>query len=282
MSGFHTFLCVLTVAVGNVDLAIPVYRTDLTFATRVEAVSDEILDPDAPAFELLPTYVKSGTLPLTWLVASFFAVSAIAHLGNATLWYAYYNRNMAICRVPSRFAEYFVSASIMILILAYQTGVREYMLLLCITALVATTMPYGYLTELIALPDSPEGWKRPLWERTAPYWLGNLPQLAAWVAIIVGFYDQDYSTNANVDANTNDNTNDNASPPWFVYLILWLELFLFFSFGAVQIWQQLRPPAEYYKGEIAYQFLSLGAKGLLGGILLSQVLVLSAFEDAFV
>merc|ERR1712028_190005 len=41
------------------------------------------------------------------------------------------------------------------------------------------------------------------------------------------------------------------------------------------------PPAKYYQGEIAYMWLSLFAKGVLGLLVLSNVLVLGSFTDIY-
>jgi hypothetical protein len=262
MSFFHFGLMAITLAIGNIELSISIYSTNLTFSRTNSTLTN------MPAFDLIPYYNElDATLPLTWLVACFFLTSALAHIGNATLWKTYYERNLERCRVPTRFIEYFISAGIMILILAYNSGVREYMLLFAVTMLVATTMPYGYLTELIAIPQSSSTWSRPLNDRLMPYFLGHFPQLSAWIIILVGFYDQQYDTD--------------TGPPWFVYLIIWAELGFFFSFGAVQLLQQIRPPALYYKGEIIYQFLSLISKGILGSILISNVLILSKFDELY-
>lgn len=263
MGLFHAGLVACTLVLGNRDLGVPIFASDLTFR-----LNNQTTDPTLPRFELLPSYRQLGfDAPLTWLVACFFLASATAHLGNATLWRRYYERNLGRCRVPSRFIEYTISATIMILIIAYQIGMRDYGCLLAVGGLIASTMPFGYLTELIAEPCDAQTWLRPRAERLVPYWLGNLPQAIAWLVIVLGFYDQSYPA-------------DNG-PPVFVHAILWTEFVLFFSFGAVQLWQQYRPPARYYRGEIAYQFLSLIAKGILGAILISQVLVLSSFGEAF-
>ena len=70
-------------------------------------------------------------------------------------------------------------------------------------------------------------------------------------------------------------------PPDFVYAIIWSELVFFFSFGGVQLWQQCVRPSRYWRGEVAYQLLSLLAKGVLGSILIFNVLMLSNFDEIF-
>ena len=64
-------------------------------------------------------------------------------------------------------------------------------------------------------------------------------------------------------------------------MIVWSQLVLFLSFGAVQLWQQASPPSMYFRGEMAYQVLSLACKGTLGGLLLANVLVLGDVAETF-
>lgn len=49
----------------------------------------------------------------------------------------------------------------------------------------------------------------------------------------------------------------------------------------MQLVVSLRPPAKYYQGEIVYMWLSLLAKGVLGLLVLSNVLVLGSFTDIY-
>ena len=69
--------------------------------------------------------------------------------------------------------------------------------------------------------------------------------------------------------------------PAFVYGIVFGELLIFWCFGLVQLVVSLRPPSKYYQGEIAYMWLSLFAKGVLGLLVLSNVLVLGSFTDIY-
>jgi len=49
----------------------------------------------------------------------------------------------------------------------------------------------------------------------------------------------------------------------------------------VQLVVSLRPPSKYYQGEIAYMWLSLLAKGVLGIVVLSNVLILGSFAEIY-
>ena len=77
------------------------------------------------------------------------------------------------------------------------------------------------------------------------------------------------------------NIDPTDSVPWWVHLILWVELALFFSFGAAAALAQWSTPDRFYRGELLFQVLSLVSKGLLGILLLSNVLMLSRFEDIY-
>ena len=48
-----------------------------------------------------------------------------------------------------------------------------------------------------------------------------------------------------------------------------------------QLVVSLRPPSKYYQGEIAYMWLSLFAKGLLGLLILSNVLILGSYTEIY-
>lgn len=256
LSIFHTAFMVVTLTAGNLDLSIPVYGSNITF--------QENSNGTIPRFELIPNYYKASSLYLTYIVAGFFACSALAHCGNALLWRPFYESQLSKCRVPTRWIEYFVSASIMILVIAFNAGIRGYLLLIAITMLMASTIPYGLLTELYSTPLSDTQWCESVFLRLLFHMLGYIPQLSAWGIILLNFY--------------NDTGSD---PPSFVYVIVWAQLGLFFSFGFVQFVQILRYPKYYYQGEIVYQILSLVSKGLLGSLLLFNVLVLGSFDEIF-
>lgn len=261
MSAFHTGLFVTTLVVGNHDLTVPVYKTDVTVERY--NTSANLTGDDRP-WRLIPSYVESGSFHFTWATASFFALSALFHLLNATLLRTYYLTSLSKCLSPTRYTEYFFSAAIMQLLIAYTLGVRERMLLVSSAVLVAITMPFGYWCEERARPRTPALWDRSFAYRISPWFLGHVPQVAAWAIVIVHFYDED----------------DNEAPG-FVHAILWGELVLFFSFGFVALAQQLFPPSEFWRGELAFQVLSLVSKGTLGGLLLANVLMLSNFADLY-
>lgn len=258
---FHTALAVVTLALANRDLAGPVYKTVLDFVPR---------DPDdeAAGWDLVPSAAPAGELPLTWLVASFFLLSALFHTLNATVLRETYLNALADCRTPTRWTEYFFSASVMMVIVAYTLGVRDRAVLLAIAALVGTTMFFGHWTEVAARPTPDgKGWTTPLAVRLLPWLWGHVPQSVAWFLVIWQFYD--------------GAANPADTAPAFVHVILWSELVLFFSFGGAALLSQCVPPRRFWQGELAFQVLSLVSKGLLGTLLLTYVLMLSRFEEIY-
>lgn len=257
MSFFHLMFALATSGAGNMDLNIPVYDTTLTFSPAT----------NTSGFDLLPTYTSSGTLELTKLAALFFLLSAIAHLGNGFIWPKFYFKYLEKAQSPTRWIEYFFSASVMMLSIAYTSGIRGYTELNCIFWLVATTILFGWLQEVINRPaEGKDEWQLDIVSRSQAHFLGYIPQLAAWYSVLYTFL--------------SSASGGCTGPPNFVYLIILGEAVLFFSFGIPQLYQILSPPSRYVIGEYIYQLLSLLSKGLLGMILLTNVLLYDRFEDA--
>lgn len=256
MATVHAALATVALIVGNPELRIPLYATDLEFLEGNATLEEGL------AYELVPRYARYTSLPVTWVTVAFFVCSSTAHAGNATLWRGFYERELAQCRSTTRWVEYTLSAPLMMLLIAVAAGVREYTLLVALAGLIGATIPFGYVTELIAETDG-KTWARPLRVRLMPHIAGYLPQTVAWACLLAGFYDE----------------TDDDSPPAFVHAIVWSQLALFWSFGVVQLWQQLSPPAVYARGELGYQFLSLASKATLGGLLLANVITLDNADE---
>ena len=102
--------------------------------------------------------------------------------------------------------------------------------------------------------------------RATPHLLGYIPQCGAWFILLWMFFDR---------------PEDAPEPPMFVYALVLTELVLFFSFGGIQLYQQLSPPSKYIRGEVAYMVMSFVAKGSLGAILFTNALFMSNFECIF-
>lgn len=270
MFAFHTILATTTLALGNPDLSVPLYRTSLSFEVRLNgtfvAVTPETRPDDIDAFRLQPYLEERGALLLVPCTAAFFLLSAVFHLLNATIAWSFYVRMLERCYTPTRWIEYTLSAPLMFVLIAYGIGLRGRGEFLATTALIATTMFFGAWVEREARPASLTRWTRPFAHRVSPWILGHLPQVAAWLVVILQFYDNGWESDR---------------VPWFVHVILWGELVLFFSFGAASLLSQWNEPRYFYRGEVWFQVLSLVSKGLLGILLLTNILMLQRFEEIY-
>ena len=261
---FHTILATVTLVVGNNDLTVPLFKTRIDF--RFMNGTGEMSNETARPWEIVPVYEESFSLPFTWLVAVFFILSATFHLLNATALRSLYLGCLEACYSPTRWIEYTLSAPVMIVLISYTLGIRSQEVLLAQFVLVMITMPFGFWVEVVSRPKNQDEWKGGLLYRLYPWFIGHIPQIAAWVLIVATFY---------------DGMDQVDRAPWFVHLILWTELVLFFSFGAASVLSQWYAPRFFYRGELLFQVLSLVSKGLLGLILLTNVLMLSRFDDLY-
>jgi len=275
MSIFHGVFAAITLIVGNTDLRVPVYGSGVTLI--VGGTNGTNVGTDAEdGFALKPDFSERATwLYLTFATACFFLLSCVFHLGNALLWRKPYFRALAQGYAPFRWIEYAFSASVMILILAYTSGTTTLPVLVSLFGFTAITMSFGHLHEVICRPKSLEEWAvSSTLERLQAHIIGYVPQCFAWALVIAQFLE------AGGESAT-DSRGDKSQMPSFVYAIVFGEVLIFWCFGLVQLVVSLRPPGKYYQGEIAYMFLSLFAKGLLGLLVLSNVLVLGSFTEIY-
>lgn len=273
MAAFHMTFVIATLSLATPNLTVPVYRTSLqfeillpngTFVVQHEDEFDDVVN--TTVFRLTPYYEETGSLHLTMLTVAFFLLSSLFHTLNATLLNDFYLRELRHCRTPTRWVEYSFSAPVCFVLIAYGMGVRSQGTLLATAGLICATMPFGMWTEVMARPVSQDRWASPLWVRLLPWLAGHVPQVIAWTVILLQFYDNGWNI---------------GRVPDFVHAILWSELALFFSFGAASLVSQLMPPRRFWYGEIGFQILSLVSKGLLGGLILGNVLMLSEFDEIY-
>lgn len=277
------------------------YKTNLTWV-RLS------VDEGDSSFEMIPTYEKNQDLPinLLWLSFSFFMLSSLAHFCIWVLikkeWSLFgltYCQYLRSGQQPLRWIEYSISASIMSIAIAYTAGIRGTYEIAMIFTLMFCTMTYGMGCELLSgvegyssKPRVPETgylrnfyhsmtaidreppkniaiqWVQPSFtKRILPNLVGYVPYIVVWVVIL---------------SNYTENTKKYKSqiPAW-VDLIVYGQLIVFTSFAVVSVCQQLWPPHQYWRGEVAYVFLSFFSKGFLGFVLAFSVLRSATFEEAF-
>ena len=177
------------------------------------------------------------------LVASFLFVSAIAHFSLSTFGYTWYVDHLKRGTNPARWAEYAISSSIMIVIIAMQVGMFELSTLMLIFSLNATMNLFGWMMELHNQTTKKTDW--------TAFMFGCFAGIVPWIVIGIYFFGAVL--------------RDTASVPTFVYLIFPI-LAAFFNIFALNMVLQYRAKgrwADYLFGERVYIILSLTAKSTL-------------------
>jgi heliorhodopsin len=181
-------------------------------------------------------------LPFGPAVAAFLLLAAIDHgLMAAPRVVDWYERNLAAETNPARWWEYSVSASLMIVLIAMLTGIRDVTALIALFGVNAAMILFGLLMERMNRPGSPVDWR--------PFVYGSIVGAVPWIAIAVQL----------------GHGASEADVPGFVLAIFVTLFVLFFSFAANMALQYLRvgPWRDYAFGERMYLVLSLVAKSAL-------------------
>jgi Heliorhodopsin len=181
-------------------------------------------------------------VPFGPAVAAFLFLAAIDHgLMAAPRVVRWYERNLAAETNPARWWEYSVSASLMVVLIAMLTGLRDVGALIALFGANAAMILFGLLMERVNRPGAPVDWR--------PFAYGSLIGAVPWLAIALQL----------------GHAEAEADVPGFV-LAIFVSLFvLFFSFAANMALQYLRvgPWRDYLFGERVYLVLSLVAKSVL-------------------
>jgi hypothetical protein len=183
--------------------------------------------------------VVFGHVSMALLVATFFALSALAHFAIAGPRWASYVARLSRQQNPYRWVEYSLSSSIMIFAVAQLTGIEDVAALVALVGVNAAMIGFGWMQEKYETPGT----------GMEPFWLGCAAGVVPWVAIGIYLFAPGASNHA----------------PGFVYGI-YFSLFVFFNcFALVQYLQYKRVGrfANYVVGERLYITLSFVAKSLL-------------------
>ena len=172
-------------------------------------------------------------------IAVFLALAALDHLLTGTLLRGRYEADLRAGINRFRWMEYSVSATIMVVLIAFYNGITGIDAVIGIIGANVAMILFGWLQEAM----NPPGRSR---TTMAPFWFGCVAGAAPWVAILV-------------------NTVGADTVPGFVYGII-VSLFVFFMSFALNQWLQYREIgrwADYAYGEKVYLVLSLVAKTAL-------------------
>jgi hypothetical protein len=182
-------------------------------------------------------------LPIGLAVAIFLYLAAIDHLIVASPWVRpWYERNLARGINYVRWWEYSLSASLMTVLIAMLSGIRELTALVAIFGAGAAMILFGLLMERGSRPGRDADW----W----PFYLGSAIGVVPWVAIGIQLIRSEVET---------------GMVPGFVFAIF-VSLLLLFATFPINMWLQYRrigPWRDYLFGERGYIVLSLTAKSAL-------------------
>jgi len=202
------------------------------------------LEFQADAQRLEPVLEPWTTIQLSYLVAAFLLISALAHLLIATVLYDSYVSYLERGMNPYRWYEYAVSASVMIVVIAMLAGVWDLGTLVALFSLVAVMNLMGWMMELHNQTTEKTDW--------TAYIIGSFAGIVPWIVIAITILSTVVGS-------------DGGGPPDFV-LAIYASLFVFFNLFAINMVLQYRETwkwQDYLFGEKAYIVLSLVAKSLL-------------------
>ena len=216
------------------NLSLPVFASFL----RSDPVQAQAA---APASELFALAIGPA-------VAVFLALAAIDHLVVAApRVHHWYERNLGRHVNYARWIEYSLSASIMIVLVAMFTGIRDIAALIAIFGVNTAMILFGLLMERQQEPGAAD------W---SAFWFGSVAGVVPWIAVTIYLF------------------GGPDRPPAFVYAIVAVEFLLFCSFAMNMVLQyrQIGPWRDYLVGERTYLLLSLTAKSLLAWLIFANVL----------
>ncbi len=194
------------------------------------------------------TQVQLFSIPLAWVIASFLAMSAIAHGVAGWPLRARYEGWLARGMNPLRWVEYSFSSTVMIVAIAYLSYIRDVPGLVAIAGCNIAMILFGWSMEAAneGRRDNPD-WKH--------FIFGCVAGIAPWI----GIFSILLAYGAQPDLPSG------AGIPAFVYVIV-ATLFVSFNVFAIVMVLQYRRIGrwhDYLAGEKTYMVLSLVAKSLL-------------------
>lgn len=236
--GFLHLVQGIFMIIASNDTTYPIFTNFLSFNTDSMSLS--------PQPELLYE-LRFGPA-----VAVFLLISAVAHFYLATVGYPRYVRDLEKKMNPTRFYEYALSSSLMIVLIGMLVGLWDLGALILIFGINATMNLFGIMMEYHNQYTQKTNW--------TSFIFGCFAGILPWVVIAIYFYGS---------VNSSD-----AKPPDFVYAIV-PTLFVFFNIFAINMvlqYKQVGRWKDYLFGERFYIILSLTAKSVLAWIIFAGTL----------
>ena len=184
-----------------------------------------------------------------------------------------------------RWADYTLSSSVMIVVIAAVTGVSDVFILSGIAIVQAFLMVLSFLMEVLLIEEdvSRKSMGKTMFYGAVLVYLGQI-----WAPIFGQFYYRPDKT-ITIDTSAGIETFSTASPPAWVNVVVWGLFVLFSCFGAVMYWFLVinsdRTPNRMLRQDLTYMTLSLTAKTVLhwtlyAGISSRTDMVFNNAEDA--
>lgn len=207
-----------------------------------------------PGTALSPVEVVR-TVPVGPAVALFLLLAAADHLLMAApgIW-PWYAANLRRGINYARWAEYSVSASVMIVLIALVGGVSDVAAVVAIFAANTAMIFFGLDMEIFNRPGQRVNW--------TPFLLGCVVGIVPWLLVVYQLVGSEARA-------------PGEGVPTFVYGIIVSLFVLFNSFALNMVLQYRRvgPWRDYLFGEKAYIVLSLTAKSLLAWQIFANTLI---------
>jgi Heliorhodopsin len=195
--------------------------------------------PEGPPGTRVPNSEEMFDVPVGLAVAVFLGLAALDHLLTATVFKKVYEDDLRRGINRFRWLEYSVSATIMIVLLSFYSGITNINAIVAVIGANVAMILFGWLQEVMNPPGRAT-------TTMMPFWFGTIAGITPWIGIGI-------------------NIVGSKTVPGFVYGIVISEAIFFFSFALNQ-WLQYRGIgkwADYAVGEKTYLVLSLVAKSLL-------------------
>ncbi len=191
----------------------------------------------------ISTLETFGEWRLGPIIASFLLLSGLFLLGSAFVWRKKYEEQVQKGMNLFRWAEYSITSSLMVLVIAILCGIYDLSTLILIFALNACMILFGWMMEVHNQTTKKVDW--------TSYLFGCFAGVIPWVVMGLYFF--------NALASGGD------AVPDFVYAIFW-SLFIAFNVFSVNMilqYAKIGKWKDYLYGEYAYVTFSLVAKALL-------------------
>ena len=237
MGFLHFFQGLFMIIMSN-DTTYPIFTNFLNFNTET--------------FSLMPEPKLLYELRFGPAVAVFLLISAVAHFYLGTIGYESYVKNLKIGMNPTRFYEYALSSSLMIVLIGMLSGLWDLGAIILIFGINAMMNLFGIMMEYHNQKTDKTNW--------TSFTYGSIAGIFPWIVIFIYFIG---SVNSG-----------EAKPPDFVYAII-PTLFVFFNIFAINMvlqYKKVGPWKDYLYGERAYIILSLVSKSILAWLIFAGTL----------